>query len=106
MTIERFKPKTFTVPTEHGPEEAIQHATFTFYIQRTQFRFVVTQLGFGAMTVTHRLTGKRICDITHTPLAACCNSAKDAGKLALSQFIERIGEAKVRAVLAAAEGLK
>ena len=44
MTIERFKPKTFTVPTENGPEEAIQHATFTFYIQRQQFRFVVTQL--------------------------------------------------------------
>lgn len=106
MTIERFKPKTFTVPTENGPEEAIQHATFTFYIQRQQFRFVVTQLHGGSLTVTHRLSGKRICDVTYTQLAACCNSARDAGKLALSKFIERIGEARVRSVLSAAEGLQ
>lgn len=104
MTITKLK--TFTVPTVTGPQEAIQHATFTHYLQGEQFRFVVTQLHGEGLTVTHRLSGRRVCEVTYTELAACRNSAKDAGKLALAKFIDRIGAARVRSVLAAAEGTK
>ncbi len=99
--------RTFKIATPKGFVEAEQHATFAYYIQREQFRFVVTrETPLSPFVVTHRKSGKRVCEITHTELAACINNKEDAGKLALSKLIERAGEARVRSVLAAAEAAR
>lgn len=96
--------RTFKIQTANGPVDAEQYATFTRYIQSEQFRFVVTrETPLSPFVVTHRASGKKVAEITHTELAACLNNKEDAGKLALSKLIDRAGEARVRSVLAAAE---
>lgn len=96
--------KTFKVHISGGQfVEAQQLATFTRYLQGIQFRFVVTRMAGEQPAVTHRLSGKRVCWITHTEQAACLGRIKDAANLALDHLIQQHSEARLRSVLAGAE---
>ena len=102
---EKFAGKKFKVHSTGSAElEADQLATFAYYLQSVQFRFVVTHLiGDALPAVTHRASGKRVCGIDYATLAACRNDPLEAGKLALKKCIEKHGEARVASVLRAAE---
>ncbi|WP_156509268.1 hypothetical protein [Ralstonia mannitolilytica] len=96
--------KTFKVAGADGPIEAEQLGTFAYYIQNIQFRFVITKLpGMPTADVTHRVSGKRLCAIPFTALQAAVGDYVVAGKGELRNLIDRVGEARVRSVLAAAE---
>ncbi|CAJ0901191.1 hypothetical protein R1479_04596 [Ralstonia mannitolilytica] len=96
--------KTFKVAGSDGPIEAEQLGTFAFYIQNIQFRFVVTRLpGAPTADVTHRASGKRICAIPFIALQAAVGDYIVAAKGELRNLVDRVGEARVRSVLAAAE---
>jgi hypothetical protein len=101
--------KTFEITGKDGTKHTVEQlGTFAFYVQGGQFRFVVTRAvhvgSDEAATVTHRASGKRVTGITYTTLAAARGDYADAGKLAMTALIEKHGEARVRSVLAAAEG--
>lgn len=98
-------PTTFMVAGPDGPKsiEAKQLATFAYYIEQVQFRFVVTELPGRLPDVTHRHSGLRVCGIELTTLSACRNDPLEAGKLALKRIIEAKGEARVASALRAAE---
>lgn len=99
-----FKPKTFNVAGPNGATPAEQLATFAHYIQGAQFRFVVTRvIGQNIVKVTHRHSGKAVCEVTHASVAAALRDYAVAGKSALVSFIETKGEARVASVLRAAE---
>lgn len=97
--------KTFKITTKDGETIAIEQlATFTYYIQKEQFRFVVTREAPSMpFVVTHRASGKRVTDITPSQQMAALGDLAGAAKLALGTLIDKAGEARVRSVLAAAE---
>lgn len=98
--------KTFMVADIDGNKtiEAEQLATFAYYIQQCQFRFVVTQTPrSNTIAVTHRDSGKRVTVVEHVSIMAARGDHKLAGQGALKALIDRAGEARVRSVLAAAE---
>lgn len=79
--------------------EVDQLATFTHYIKGRQFRFLVTRYA-GEISVTHRLTGLRIC------AASASSSLSDwalAGKGAVDALIAEKGVDCVADVLGRAE---
>lgn len=94
--------KKFMVKGVNGPIEADQLATFTYYIQNIQFRFVVTKLPGQEPVVTHRLSGLKV-----VPVSVYATLGRrdwvTAGKAALDALIEHHGEARVYSVLKAAE---
>lgn len=103
--MNEMKPKTFMVKGADGkPIEARQLATFAYYLQGEQFRFVVTELPLQLPGVTHRASGSRVCLLTPLEIQAARGDYADAGKRALKKVIDRAGEARVRSALAAAEG--
>lgn len=98
--------KTFMVADSDGNKtiEAEQLATFAYYIQQGQFRFVVTRTPrTNTVAVTHRGSGKRVAEVPHISIQAALGNYKLAGQGALKALIDRAGEARVRSVLAAAE---
>lgn len=98
-----MKTKTFNIATPEGPKAVRQLATFAYYIQGIQFRFVVTQPPGEQAAVTHRASGKRVCHITHHNALASLGDWVLAGKASLDILIQQHGEARVRSVLASAE---
>jgi hypothetical protein len=96
--------KTFKVPSKQGDTiELEQLGTFAFYIQNIQFRFVVTREAPAfPIVVTHRDSGKRVTDITHSQQMASLGDVVGAAKLALHALIEKAGESRVRSVLSSA----
>ena len=81
-----------------------QLSTFTHYIQGEQFRFVITRESrLLPVCVTHRASGKKICEVLPTDILAAAHDYEIAAKSVLLKFIERVGAARVRSVLAAAE---
>lgn len=97
--------KTFLVADKNGQKtlEAEQLATFAHYIQQVQFRFVVTKLPrANEIVLTHRDSGARVCAIPYNSLIAAAGDHVVAAKGELQKLIERVGEARVRSVLAAA----
>jgi hypothetical protein len=97
--------KTFKVISKQGDTiELEQLATFAYYIQNEQFRFVVTREAPSLpLVVTHRASGKRVTDITPSQQMASLGDLVGAAKLAIGALIAKAGEARVRSVLAAAE---
>lgn len=97
--------KTFKITNKQGDTiEIEQLATFAYYIQNRQFRFVVTrELPTLPIVVTHRASGKRVADITHSQQMASLGDLVGAAKLAIIALIDKVGDARVRSVLAAAE---
>lgn len=98
--------KTFLVADSDGNRtiEAEQLATFAYYIQGEQFRFVVTHAPrINTVALTHRTSGKRVAEVPHISIQAARGDYKLAGEGALKALIARVGEARLRSVLAAAE---
>ena len=97
--------KTFKVTSKQGDTiELEQLATFAHYIQNEQFRFVVTREAPSLpIVVTHRASGKRVANITHSHQMASLGDLVGAAKLAIGELITKAGEARVRSVLSAAE---
>lgn len=90
--------KTFKVKTTDGQTlEGEQLATFAFYVQSQQFRFLVLHMPDGSISLTERETGKRVAQLEFkaTPTAYV-----QAGEDALRALIQKHGEARVRSVLA------
>lgn len=83
-----------------GHEEAAEQlATFTHYIKGYGFRFIVTKRGPDA-SVTHRLTGLRIC------AASAATSLGDwlvAGRTAVDALVKDKGADRVVEILNRAE---
>lgn len=59
-------------------------------------------IGGVGLTVTHYDSGKRVCEVPHHTVAACCNDTKAAAKMALDKLIEKAGPERVRSVLSGA----
>lgn len=97
--------KTFKVINNQGDTvELEQLATFTHYIQNQQFRFVVTREAPSLpIVVTHRVSGKRVTDVTPSQQMASLGDIVGAAKLAIGALIVKVGEARIRSVLSAAE---
>ncbi len=96
--------KTFMVCGAEGAKlEAEQLATFVFYIQNIQYRFVVTKLPGDVASVTHRGSGKRVCQIPYMTVISALSDYAAAGKSALQELIKKHGEARVASVLRTAE---
>ena len=97
--------KTFKVTSKQGDTvELEQLATFAHYIQNEQFRFVVTREAPSLpVVVTHRASGKRVTNITHSHQMAALGDLVGAAKLAIGDLVAKVSEARVRSVLAAAE---
>jgi hypothetical protein len=97
--------KTFMVKSDNGAKlEAEQLATFAYYVQGVQFRFVVTRLTSGfEVALTHRESGSRVLRVPHISINAALGDHEVAAKAELKKLIDRVGEARVRSVLAAAE---
>ncbi|MCA8110243.1 hypothetical protein [Burkholderia cepacia] len=97
--------KTFKVAGPDGQKTLIaeQLATFAYYIQGVQFRFVVTRLqGSTEVAVTARNSGSKVAAVPFVSVQASLGDYVTAGKSALMKVIERAGEARVRSVLTAA----
>lgn len=96
--------KTFMVADGDGNKtiEAEQLATFAYYIQGEQFRFVVTR-HLSTIALTQRASGKRVATIPYDSVRCALGDYKLAGESALRGVIDRAGEARVRSVLRAAE---
>ncbi|MCR1769743.1 hypothetical protein [Burkholderia glumae] len=97
--------QTFMVADSYGARsiKAIQLDTFAHYIDSVQFRFVVTRLpGRGPIGVTHRDSGKLVCDLPHDAIAAAAGDYAVAARAQLGKLIQRVGTARMRSVLAAA----
>lgn len=92
--------KTFKIWTPGGWKEVAQLATFAYYVQGEQFRFVVTKDGGNAPVVTHRGSGLKVADVN---AATALGDYVVAGKAALDALTEKVGAARLRSSLAAAE---
>lgn len=93
--------KTFTTPAGLKLE---QLGTFAEYINGVQFRFVVTREHASLpVAVTHRISGARVCNISHLQQAACLGDIVGAAKLALKHLIDAKGADRVHDVLRRAE---
>lgn len=76
---------------------------FSHYVGPYQFWFFLHKApGRVGMVVSHYDSGKRVLDVPHHMIAACCNDTKSAAKMALDKLIERAGAERVRSVLAGA----
>lgn len=93
--------KTFTTPSGLELE---QLGTFTEYINNARFRFVVTrELPTLPIAVTHRMSGCRVCNISHLEQAASIGDIIGAAKLAIKHLIDAKGADRVADVLRRAE---
>lgn len=81
-------------------DEAEQLATFTHYVKGSQFRFIVTRYA-SEVSVTHRLTGLRIC--APTQIVSALGDYAAAGKAAVQSLINTKGADRVHDVLTRAE---
>lgn len=97
--------KTFNIMSENGIIAVQQFATFTYYINNVQFRFVVTAATnrSDSFTVTHRHSTKKLTEYSAFELIAACHDHKVAGKSAIIKLINRVGADRVFSVLSAAE---
>ncbi|MDN7919217.1 hypothetical protein QZM99_14100 [Burkholderia gladioli] len=96
--------QTFMVADSNGARtiKAVQLATFAHYIESVQFRFVVTRLpGPKSIGLTHRDSGKRVCDLPDDAIAAAAGDYVVAARAELGKLIQRVGTARMRSVLAA-----
>ncbi|KGC20292.1 hypothetical protein DM48_7853 [Burkholderia gladioli] len=97
--------QTFMVADMNGGRsiKAVQLATFAHYIEGVQFRFVVTRLPVpSSIGVTHRDSGKRVCELSDDAIAAAAGDYVVAARGELGKLIQRVGTARMRSVLAAA----
>jgi hypothetical protein len=96
--------KTFTIMTAEGPKKVEQVGTFVEYINNVQFRFVMTREAPSLpIAVTHRISGKRVCEVTNSQLMASLGDVVGAGKLAIHGLIQSKTADRVYAILRAAE---
>jgi hypothetical protein len=90
-----------TMPT--GETLEIEGRRFSHYVANIRVWFFLHKtIGGGGRTVTHYDSGKRVLEVPHHTVAACCNDAKAAAKMALEGLIKRVGAERVRSVLAGA----
>lgn len=83
-------------------------ANFAYEIGGQTFRFWVTQdLDQLGKVVTHAKSGFKVCKLaigaSYLPAYAKLNSDEARAKMSLDALIDRVGAAKVRSVIAAAE---
>lgn len=93
--------KTFTTPSDLELE---QLGTFAEYINNVQYRFVVTREHPSLpIAVTHRMSGCRVCNISHLEQSASLGDIIGAAKLAIKHLIDAKGADRVAGVLRQAE---
>lgn len=92
------------ITMQNGTPLEIEGRRFSHYVGPYRFWFFLHKAiggGFG-LDVTHCDSGKRVCEVPHHMVAACCNDTKSAAKMALDKLIEKAGAERVRSVLAGA----
>jgi len=92
------------ITTTTGETVEVEGRRFSHYVANCRFWFFLhKEVGGNMLTVTHCDSGKRVCGVPHFSVAACLNDSKAAAKMELDKLIARVGEARVRSVLAASE---
>lgn len=100
--------KTFTLKLKAGLTRRVPlFAAFSYTIQDEVFNFVVTGATSGVNKVlTHRESTKRVADLGASPMFLKKFMAADSdvarGRVVLDELVAKHGEAKLRAILAAA----
>lgn len=93
-----------TITMQTGDPLEIEGRRFSHYVANIRFWFFLHKtIGGVGLTVTHYDSGKRVCEVPHHTVAACCNDTKAAAKLALDKLIEKCGPERVRSVLVGAK---
>lgn len=91
------------ITLQTGETLEIEGRRFSHYVANIRFWFFLHKtVGGIGLTVTHYESGKRVCEVPHHMIAACCNDTKVAAKMALDKLIEKAGPERVRSVLAGA----
>lgn len=106
--------KTFDVYLKDGAtHQSRLYAGFYFVVQGERHRFVVVDNAHGiGQNVTHAASGMKVCALgvgaNYLRGYAKLNETAyvERAKMSLQELIDRVGEAKVRTVLAAAPDLK
>lgn len=92
------------ITLESGEVVEVEGRRFSHYVANIQFWFFLhREVGGVRWVVTHYDSGKRVLYVPHHTLAACLSDTKAAAKMELDKLISRVGEARVRSVLAANE---
>lgn len=95
---------TLIIPTSTGAMVEVTGRRFSHHVQGVQFWFFLHEsINSNAQTVTHYASKKKFCDVMATERFACLGDDKMAAKMAIDRVIARVGEARVRSVLASAE---
>lgn len=93
---------------ESGERKPVPEAKrFSHYVQNVRFWFAVhpTPGQHGALTVSHWGSGKRVCVVPAiSRIAGVGVKDQDIARAEIDKLCARVGEARVRSVLAAAEG--
>jgi len=91
------------ITLQTGETLDIEGRRFSHYVANFRFWFFLHKtIGGVGLTVTHYESGKRVCEVPHHMVAACCNDTKSAAKMALDKLIEKAGPERVRSILAGA----
>lgn len=88
-----------------GAPQMVEARRFSYYVQSIQHWFIVHKTS-ATYTVSDWSSGNRICDVPFITLSAHLGDEVSAAKSALKAMFERVGEARVRSVLAGAEPLR
>ncbi len=92
---------------QDGTTKKIEGRRFLFYPENSGsgfWLFVHDSLtNIGQLTVSHYKSGKKILDVPQMTRMACLGDDVGAAKMATKALVDRVGAARVRSVLSAAE---
>jgi hypothetical protein len=95
---------TYKIRLASGEVQTVEGRKFAAYIQNVREWFFVHK-DIAQYVLSHLDSGMRVRTIEHTTLTACRGDEVDAAKLTLKNLCEKVGEARVRSVLAGAPQL-
>ena len=92
------------ITMQNGTTLEIEGRRFSHYVGPYRVWFFLHKAigGRFGLDVTHCDSGKRVCEVPHHMVAACCYDTKSAAKMALEKLIEKVGAECMRSVLAGA----
>lgn len=91
------------ITLQTGETVEVEGRRFSHYIANVQYWFFLhKEIGGNRQVVTHFDSGKRMLFVPHHTIAACMNDTKAAAKMEIDKLVARVGDARVRSVLASA----
>lgn len=91
------------ITLQTGETVEVEGRRFSHYIANVQYWFFLhKEIGGYRQVVTHFDSGKRMLFVPCHTIAACMNDTKAAAKLEIDRLVSRVGDARVRSVLAGA----